>query len=75
MQDHINKLYSYNWSFFKDKVKGLINYAELNLPRNIMDEKGNNNNNGRVAVITGSSKGIRHEQQLKQAAEEISNFH
>ena len=57
-----------------------------------MDEKGNNNNNGRVAIITGSSKGIgkaiamdfaragyfivmnaRHEQQLKQAAEEISN--
>jgi NAD(P)-dependent dehydrogenase (short-subunit alcohol dehydrogenase family) len=57
-----------------------------------MDEKGNYNNNGRVAVITGSSKGIgkaiamefaragysivtnaRHEQQLKQAAEEISN--
>ncbi len=56
-----------------------------------MDEKGNYNNNGRVAVITGSSKGIgkaiamefaragysivmnaRHE-QLKQAAEEISN--
>src|ERR687898_2669057 len=57
-----------------------------------MDEKGKYNNNGRVAVITGSSKGIgkaiamefaragysivmnaRHEQQLKQAAEEISN--
>ncbi|HEX6378387.1 MAG TPA: glucose 1-dehydrogenase [Nitrososphaeraceae archaeon] len=57
-----------------------------------MNEKGNYNNNGRVAVITGSSKGIgkaiamefaragysivmnaRHEQQLKQAAEEISN--
>ena len=55
-----------------------------------MDEKGKYNNNGRVAVITGSSKGIgkaiamefaragysivmnaRHEQQLKQAAEEI----
>ena len=57
-----------------------------------MDEKGKYNNNGRVAVITGSSKGIgkaiamefaragysivinaRHEQQLKQATEEISN--
>jgi NAD(P)-dependent dehydrogenase (short-subunit alcohol dehydrogenase family) len=50
-----------------------------------MEEKGSYNNNGRVAVITGSSKGIgkaiamefvmnaRHEQQLKQAAEEISN--
>lgn len=57
-----------------------------------MGEKGKYNNNGRVAVITGSSKGIgkaiamefaragysivmnaRHEQQLKQAAEEISN--
>mgnify|MGYP003575412971 CR=1 FL=1 len=57
-----------------------------------MGEKGNYNNDGRVAVITGSSKGIgkaiamefaragysivmnaRHEQQLKQAAEEISN--
>ena len=57
-----------------------------------MDEKGKYNNNGRAAVITGSSKGIekaiatefaragysivinaRHEQQLKQAAEEISD--
>ena len=57
-----------------------------------MDEKRKYNNNGRVAVITGSSKGIgksiamefaragysivmnaRHEQQLKQATEEISN--
>src|ERR671925_247091 len=59
----------------------------------IMNEKRNySNNNGRVAVITGSSKGIgkaiamefanagysvlinaRNEEELKQAAEDISN--
>ena len=41
----------------------LINYAELNLTSgNIMEEKSNNanndDNNERVAVVTGSSKGI-----------------
>jgi NAD(P)-dependent dehydrogenase (short-subunit alcohol dehydrogenase family) len=38
----------------------LINYDEPNIAEHVMGERGNksSNNNGRVVVITGSSKGI-----------------